>query len=63
LDALRYHTDAIILRSFPCLACFSMATGTSRTQLSLLDENRSPLRRDGMSVDINRMVSGGRMFP
>ena len=54
----RHHPPIV---SVPSMS--SMATGTSRTQLSLLDEQRYSLRRDRLSVDINRMVLGGRTEP
>jgi hypothetical protein len=54
----RHHPPIV---SVPSMS--SMATGTSRTQLSLLDEQRYSLRRDRLSADINRMVLGGRTEP
>jgi anaphase-promoting complex subunit 1 len=55
----RRHHPPIV--SVPSMS--SMVAGTSRTQLPLLDEELSPLRRDGLSFDINRMVLGGRTEP
>jgi anaphase-promoting complex subunit 1 len=55
----RRHNTQIV--SMPSMS--SMVAGTSRAQLSLLDEEPSPLRRDGLSFDIHRMVLGSRTEP
>jgi anaphase-promoting complex subunit 1 len=54
----RHHAPIV-----PMPSMSSIAAGTSRTQLPLLHEDLSPLRRDKPSFDINRMVLGGRAEP
>ena len=54
----RHHAPIV-----PMPSMSSIAAGTSRTQLPLLHDDLSPLRRDKPSFDINRMVLGGRTEP
>ena len=59
----RHHPSLASLQTMSSLSATTvLATGTSRTQLPLLGEPRSP-DRDGLNVDIHRMVLGGRTEP
>jgi hypothetical protein len=63
----RHHPSIASLQTMSSLSATStlasLATGTSRTQLPLLGEPRSPPDRDRVGVDIHRMVLGGRTEP
>jgi len=64
----RHHPSFASLQTMSSLSATSalapLATGTSsRTQLPLLGEPRSPPDRDRPNVDIHRMILGGRTEP
>lgn len=59
----RHHPSLASLQTMSSLSATTvLATGSSRTQLPILGEPRSP-DRDGLNVDIHRMVLGGRTEP
>ena len=60
----RHHASLASLQTMSSLSAATvLATGTSRSQLPLLGEPRSPPERDRLSVDVHRMVLGGRTEP
>src|SRR6266404_292585 len=56
----RRHRPVPSLSSMPSLSTTTALGGPSRTQLLLLDEQRSTHERDRLGFDISRMVLGGR---